>query len=111
MLPGGMDPKKMEAVMRQMGIKQEKIEAKRVVIELDGKNIVIESPETVKITMQGQSSYQISGSAKIVESGPNEEDIKMVMEQSNVSEEEAKKALIDANGDIAQAILNLGEKG
>jgi nascent polypeptide-associated complex subunit alpha len=111
MLPGGMDPKKMEAMMRQMGIKQEKIEAKRVVIELDGKSIVIEEPETVKITMQGQSSYQISGSAKIIENGPSQEDIKMVMEQSNVSEEEAKEALIEAKGDIAQAILNLGEKG
>lgn len=111
MLPGGMDPKKMEAMMRQMGIKQEKIDAKRVVIELDGKSIVIEEPETVKITMQGQSSYQISGSTKIVENGPNEEDIKMVCEQSGKSIEESKEALIEAEGDIAKAILILQEKG
>ena len=54
---GGMDPKKMQAVMKQMGIKQEEIEASRVTIDkIDGTRIVIEEPNVVKIMMQGQES-------------------------------------------------------
>ena len=33
MIPGGMDPKKMQAMMRQMGIQSEDINANSVVIE------------------------------------------------------------------------------
>ena len=53
---GGMDPKKMQAMMRQMGIKQDEIEATRVIIEKADGNIVIENPNVVKITMQGNES-------------------------------------------------------
>ncbi|MGV8085191.1 MAG: nascent polypeptide-associated complex protein [Candidatus Bilamarchaeum sp.] len=107
MLPGGMDPRKMEAMMRQMGIKSQDISAKKVIIETDSGNIVIESPQVVQITMQGQKSFQISGNVREESSS---EDIKMVMEQANVTEEEAKQALKDAQGDIAEAILKLSEE-
>ena len=36
-----------------------------------------------------------------------EEDITLVMQQANVTREKAIQALIDAKGDMAQAILNL----
>jgi nascent polypeptide-associated complex subunit alpha len=97
----------MEAMMRQMGIKSQDISAKKVIIENDSGNIVIESPQVVQITMQGQKSFQISGNVREESSS---EDIKMVMEQANVTEEEAKQALKDAQGDIAEAILKLSEE-
>ena len=61
---GGMNPKKMQAMMKQLGINQEEVEAERVIIEkLDGKTI-IENPSVVKVKMQGQESWQISGEAR-----------------------------------------------
>lgn len=103
---GGIDPKQMKAMMQKMGIKQENIDAKRVIFELDDKNIVIDEPQVVKIMMQGQESWQITGEAR-EESGISEDDIKQVMEKTGKSKEEAKEALEQANGDLAEAILNL----
>jgi alpha-NAC-related protein len=99
-----MDPKKMQAAMKQMGIAQENIPAKRVIIEKSDGNIIIENPSIVKIKMQGQESFQISGEVK--EEGISEEDIKTVMEKTNSSQEDAKKALEKTN-DLAEAILEL----
>ncbi len=109
MMPGGMDPKKMQALMKQMGIRSEEIQSSRVVIETPDGEIVIEEPQVVQITMQGQKSFQISGKVKHTEKATGE-DIKMVMEQTGCSEEEAKVALEKSGGDIAEAIVSLGSK-
>ena len=108
---GGMDPKKMQAVMKQMGISQTDIDASKVIIEKsDGNRIIIEEPSVVKIKMQGQEQYQISGEAR-EESGEkfSEDDIKTVMEKTGVSESKAKSALEKSDGDLAEAILELSE--
>ena len=106
MIPGGMDPKKMEAMMRQMGIKSQPIDAKSVVIETASGKLIIENPEVVQTPVQGQKSFQISGSVREESTG---DDIKMVMEQTGCTEEEARDALSASKGDIAQAILSLTE--
>lgn len=109
MMPGGMNPKQMGRMMKQMGIKNEDLDAKEVTITLeDGTKLVFEKPSVNMIEMQGQKTYTISGSAKEENSIP-EEDIKMVAEQASVSEEEAKKALEETSGDIAEAISKLSE--
>jgi len=108
MMPG-MDPKKMQHLMKQMGIKSEDIPATKVIIETESGKYVVENPEVVQITMQGQKSFQISGEVKF-EEGIKEEDVKMVMEQAGCSEKEAVEALAKTNGDIAEAIVLLGEK-
>ena len=105
---GGMDPKKMQAMMKQLGIKSEEVDAERVVIEKSDGKIVIENPNVTKVNMQGQDSWQITGEAHEEEEGIKEEDIKLVAEKAGKSEEEAKKALEEANGDIAEAIMKLG---
>ena len=107
-LGGGMDPKKMQAMMRQLGMKQEEIDASRVVIEkTDKSKIIIENPSVAKITIQGNESFQISGDVREQGEGISKEDIQTVMEKTNSSFKEAKKALEDANGDLAEAILSL----
>jgi nascent polypeptide-associated complex subunit alpha len=105
---GGMDPRQMKKMMKQMGIDSTEIEAKRVVIETEGANIIIENPSITKINAQGQISYQISGNEK-QETAVNKEDIQIVMEQANVDEKTAEDALKQKNGDIAEAILFLQE--
>lgn len=105
---GGVDPKKMQAMMKQMGIKQEEIDALRVIIEKEDGRIVIENPAVTKIVMQGQESWQVVGEARVEEEGISQEDINLVMEKTGKSEEEAKAAL-EKTGDIAEAILSLSE--
>lgn len=100
----GLDPSKMKAMMKQMGIQQEDINAKRVIIEREGENIVIDNPGVVKIKMQGNISWQITGDESI-ETSTSEEDINLVAEKAEVDKEKAKESLQVSAGDIAQAII------
>jgi nascent polypeptide-associated complex subunit alpha len=103
---GGINPKKMQAMMKQMGINQVEIDASKVIIEKnDGGNIVIDNPSIQKIVMQGQESFQISGDISEDE-GFKDEDIRLIVEKTGKSEDEAKRAL-EETGDMAQAILKL----
>lgn len=106
MLPGGMDPKKMQKMMKQMGIESTEIKAKRVVIEKEDENIIISNPAVTQIEMQGQKSFQIAGGVT-TEGKVKEDDISMVMEKAGVPRGDAEKALKESNGDIAEAIMKL----
>lgn len=103
---GGLDPKKMQAMMKQMGIKQEEIDASRVVIEASDKRIIIEQPAVQKITMQGQESWQITGTVREEAAGISDEDVTLVAEQAGVSANEARLALEQSKGDLAQALAS-----
>src|SRR4030042_4615083 len=104
----GMNPKKMQAIMSQMGIKQEEIDANRVIIETSEKNIIINNPSVIKINMKGQENFQISGeiSEEELEENNAEQDIKTIIEKTSCSEEQAKKALEEAKADLTEAILS-----
>jgi len=107
----GVNPKQMQAVMKQMGISQQEIETSRVIIEkIDGKRIIIEPAQVMKIKMQGQESFQVTGEER-EEAGElfSEEDIETVMEKTGVKKDVAKKALEKSGGDLAEAILELSE--
>lgn len=110
MIPG-VNPRQVQQMMRQMGMSQEDIDATKVTIETPSKVLICNNPSVQKVTMQGQATYQLSGDFVEQEAIANIEissdDINMVCEQANVSKEDAKKALEEANGDLAQAIVNL----
>ena len=112
MIPG-MNPRKMAQAMKKMGIQQVEIDAQEVVIKCSDKEIVINSPQVSKVNMMGQETYQVVGQAeeRSVSSEPeiNEEDVKTVVEQTGKSEEEARSAIEEAKGDLAEAILKLKE--
>jgi nascent polypeptide-associated complex subunit alpha len=96
-------------MMKQLGIKNTEVEAEEVIIKLkNGKTIKILEPQVQLIEMKGVKTYSLAGK-EVEEEGYPDEDVKMVAEQANVSEEEAKKALTETKGDIAQAILKLKE--
>ncbi|MAG37951.1 nascent polypeptide-associated complex protein [Candidatus Pacearchaeota archaeon] len=110
MIPGlgGMNPKKMAGMMKQMGIDQDEIDADRVeIFKKDGSKITVENAQVVRISMQGNESFQVTGDIGEGEAGLNEDDVKMVAEKTGKSENEAKKALEESEGDIAQAIVKL----
>jgi len=111
MMPG-MNPKKMEKMMRQMGMKQREIKANRVVIETDGENLVFEDPSVTEIIMQGKSTFQLLGQYTTEKPQQKEVeipegDIELVCEQTGVSREKAIEALKSSSGDIAEAIVSL----
>lgn len=115
---GGIDPKKMAAMMKQMGIAQEQIEADKVIIErANGEGrIIIDNPSIVKVKMQGQESFQISGEIseetheQEKEEDKLESDIETIVAQTQVSKEVAAIELEKNNGDIAETIIALGNK-
>ncbi|VTT86148.1 Nascent polypeptide-associated complex protein [Halorubrum sp. DM2] len=129
---GGMNPRKMKQMMKQMGIDVEELDAERVVIETaDGDDLVFDGAQVTKMDAQGQETYQIVGSPDAVadaggatavegdaddpalddgddaDDGIPEEDIALVAQQAGVSKADAREALEDANGEPARAISNL----
>ena len=107
----GMNPRKMQQAMKKMGIAQVEIPATEVIIKTEEKDIVITEPSVSKVNMMGQETFQVSGTIHEVEKSSepeiSEDDVKMVVEQTNCSEEEAKSALEETSGDLAEAILKL----
>jgi nascent polypeptide-associated complex subunit alpha len=108
MIPG-IDPKKMNSLMKQMGINQTEINAEKVIInKKNGGRLIIENPEVLKIKIQGVESFQITGNIK--EEEFSEQDIQMIMEKTNCSRKEAE-SILQETGDLAEAILKLSNKG
>jgi len=105
----GMNPRQMRQAMKRMGIQQEDLEVKEIIMKLEGKELVFKNPQVAKVNMMGQETYQIVGEAeeRSLEEENTEEDIKTVMEQAKVSKKEAEKALKESKGDLAEAILKL----
>ncbi len=112
MMPGRMNPKQMNQMMKRFGINVKEIEnVEKVIIQTDTKEYVFENAEVTIMDAQGQKTYQISGKPRIVEREEEipQSDIDLVVEQTGKTADEAKKALEETNGDIAQAILKLSE--
>lgn len=105
MMPG-MDPKKMEQMLKKLGMKIDNISATKVIIKSDSGDITIDDPQVVKTTMKGQIVFQVSGNVK--EQVFSDEDVNLVIEQSGVKDEKrVKEALKETNGDIVEAIMKL----
>lgn len=105
---GNINPKQVQGMMKKMGIAQNEIDAKRVIIECADKKIIIDEPSVIKISMSGNVSYQISGPER--EESPevfSEDDVKMVMEKTKKSRDVVVNFLKKNNGDIALAIMEL----
>ena len=107
---GNLGAKQVEKVMKQMGIAQTPVDAKRVTIELEDSNIVIDEPQVTKITMQGQDTFQVVGTSR-EESNQSfsDEDVSTVVEKTGASEEKVREFLEKNDGDIALAIIELKE--
>lgn len=106
-----MNPRQMRHMMKRMGIAQSEIEATQVTIKTKDSILVFDDPEVSKVNMMGQETYQVVGtpSVQLLETKPeiNEEDIKTVVDQTGKTEDQAKQAIEEANGDLAEAIIKL----
>jgi len=112
-----VNPREAKRMMQRMGMSMDGVEdVTEVIIRTSSKDIVIEQPEVAILNMQGQRIYQVVGGTvtekkpeRTVSSKPSvsEEDVRLVADQTGKSVEEAKKALIECEGDLAKAILLL----
>ncbi|MEM0090890.1 MAG: nascent polypeptide-associated complex protein [Nitrososphaerota archaeon] len=95
--------------------------AKEVLIRLPDKDVIIKEPTVVVLQVGDEKVYQIIGGEvseqkprvseeKAPTYEPTPEDITIVALQAGVSEDEAKRALIEVGGDLAKAILLLKSK-
>lgn len=104
----GVNASQMAGMMKKMGISQIQLPVRKVIFEMDDGNLIIEDPSVLKIKMQGQESYQVTGET-VEESVEffSEEDVKMVMGQTGKGVDEVKEILEKVGGDIAEAIMEL----
>ncbi len=114
MIPG-MNPKQMQKMMKQMGVQQDELPVVHAqLVFSDGTKLLFEQPQVTKVNMMGQETYQLIGTPVREEASQHititDEDLETVIEQTGCSMEEAKQALEETNGDLAEAILNLSEQ-
>ncbi|AAT43119.1 nascent polypeptide-associated complex protein [Picrophilus oshimae] len=106
-----MNPREIRRMMAQMGIKStEMSDVKQVIFKGKDKDYIIDNASVTMIEAQGQKTFQVLGNLREVKKEVeqySEDDIKLVMEQAKVTREKAIEALKAANGEPAQAILNL----
>ncbi len=110
MMPGRINPKQMNQMMRKLGISVKEIEnVEKVIIQTDTREYIFDGAEVTIMDAQGQKTYQIVGRPRVVERKEEipKEDIELIMEQTGKTAEEAKKALEETKGDIAEAIMKL----
>ena len=97
--------------MQRMGIQQQELDIKQVIMITENKKLVFENPQVSKVNMMGQNTFQVIGEPiiKDIETKPsiNEDDIQTVMDQTGCTKEEATKTIEETNGDLAQAIMSL----
>jgi nascent polypeptide-associated complex subunit alpha len=100
----------MKAMMKKLGMNVEQIEdVLSIVIKTPKGNYIFDSADVQAMTMQGQTTYQITGDMRFEPAAVEipKEDVTMVSAQANVSEEKARAALVATKGDIAEAIMKL----
>ena len=99
-------------MMRRMGLNMTPLEAEEVVIKTKDKEIIVQNPEVAVLEVQGQKIFQVMG-GEISEKKREkaiiipEEDVQLVAQQAKVSLDQARAALEQTGGDLAQAILLL----
>jgi len=113
MMRGGN--RQMRRMLDKMGLDMKEIpNVQEVIIKTDKKEIILPKPSVTEMKSKENSIFQVI--AESIEEKElevpifSDEDIQLVCQQANVSEEQAKNALVESNGDLARAILLLTTK-
>jgi nascent polypeptide-associated complex subunit alpha len=121
---GGLDPSKMQEMMKQMGIDVDEIDAEEVVIRTADEELVFTDADVQRMDAQGQQTYNIVGAPEsrersdaALEGGDGEseseddaipqDDVDLVAGRTGVDEARAREALEATDGDLAAAVERL----
>jgi len=129
MLPGGgggMNDRKMQQMMKQMGIDMQELDAQEVIIRTPDEELVFTDADVQRMDAQGQQTYTIVGEPESRapgeggaseaddaaaessdDSGVEDGDVEIVAQRAGASEDEAREALEATDGDLAAAIARL----
>lgn len=107
-----MSPREMRRMMKKLGLALGELTNVEEVLIIRGSEVIkIPEPTVSVMKISGQTIFQVIGEPIITKRKEEpeipEEDIQLVAAQAGVSLEEAKKALIQSEGDLAKAILML----
>jgi nascent polypeptide-associated complex subunit alpha len=108
----GINPKAMNQMMKQMGIDSSEIDnVEQVIIRTADTEIIFDDANVTKVAAPGMITYQVVGNPREVprETPIPEEDVALVAEQTGKSQDEARAALKETSGDLAEAIMKLSE--
>ncbi|MFC6872248.1 nascent polypeptide-associated complex protein [Halobellus marinus] len=123
---GGMNPRKMKQMMKQMGIDVDELDAEEVIIRTADEELVFSDAQVTRMDAQGQQTYQVVGDpdsreletddgdesddAPAIEEGDDgipADDIELVANQAGVDADTAREALEANDGRLADAIADL----
>jgi nascent polypeptide-associated complex subunit alpha len=118
---GGLDPSKMQQMMKQMGIDIDELDAEEVIIRTADEELVFNDADVQRMDAKGQETYNIVGTPETrarsddaleaggddPDSGIPAEDVELVAQRAGVSESDARDALESTDGDLAAAIEHL----
>jgi nascent polypeptide-associated complex subunit alpha len=129
---GGMNPRKMKQMMKQMGIDVDELDAEEVIIRTGDEELYFADAQVTKMDAQGQETYQIVGEPESRESTADavpaetdaagseaevrdaagdaeipDADVEIVAQRAGVSEADAREALAAEDGDLAAAVSRL----
>jgi nascent polypeptide-associated complex subunit alpha len=119
---GGMDPRKMQKMMEQMGIDMKDIDAEEVIIRTSDEEFVFTDADVQLMEAQGQKTYQVVGEPESRERGESAsdtaddsdeggvvdaDDVEIVTMRTGVDEDTAREALEANDGDLADAVDEL----
>ncbi len=107
--------RQLRRMLDKMGLNMSELSnVEEVVIRTKEKELRIKSPTVAELKSQDSTIYQVVGDdiEEIHREVPkfSDEDVMLVSQQAGVSKEVAIKALEDAQGDLAKAILSLTTK-
>ena len=118
MLPVNL--RELKRMLKRYGVEVEELQGvKGVTISAEDFDIVIRDPQVAILNLGQQKVVQIvCSSFERVRREPREaprpavaeEDVEFVVEQTGVSREEAIRAIAEAGGDVARAIMILQER-
>jgi nascent polypeptide-associated complex subunit alpha len=102
-------------MLDKMGLDMNEIpNVQEVIIKTDKKEIILSKPAVTEMKAKDNSIFQVVANGieerELEVQIFSDEDIQLVCQQANVSEEQAKNALAEAKGDLARAILLLTTK-
>lgn len=115
---GGMNPRKMQQMMKQMGIDVTELDAEEVVIKTADEELVFTDAQVTRMDAQGQETYQVVGEPETQETdtstadeadagGIPDDDVDLVSVRAGVTSDKAREALEAEDGDLAAAISRL----
>lgn len=116
-----LSPRELKRTLKKLGINVEELsDVSTVILETKDSEIIIDEPQVVIFTSQGQKVYQIIGKSErvidkkefttISQVGFSEDDVNFVVSQGNVDREVAIQVLKEAGGDIAKALMIIEER-